>query len=395
MASDVSPMSTHRQTIVVSGMVSADPGQGGATWAVLQYVLGFRQLGHDVLLVEPLRRANEAAHAPRLADTESARYFMSVVERFGLESRAALLCEATGQTVGLDYAAVEAITRRASVIFNVSGMLTDRRLLDPIPRRVYLDLDPAFVQLWSAVEGVDMRFAAHTHFVTVGLLLGTPHCSVPTAGRDWLPTLQPVLLDEWPPAETVPNASWTTIANWRGYGSVHHDGVHYGQKAHSFREHIDLPSRTRVQLRPALRIHPEETPDLAALGAHGWTWHDAAAVAASPDGYRAFIQQSRGELSVAKSGYVRSRCGWFSDRSACYLASGRPVIAQQTGFESVLPTGRGLIGFDTTQEAADALERVEADYATHSAAARELAVTHFDSRIVLSQLLERVGRASR
>ncbi len=342
--------------ILVSGMIAGDPHQGGATWAVLQYVLGLRRLGHDVYVVEAVATsALRPAGAP-LAESINARYFQHVISRFDLRSRAALLQQDSNETLGVRYEDLARATQQCDLLINISGMLTDHRLCDSISRRVYLDLDPAFNQLWHAVEGIDIRLEGHTHFVTVGSLIGTPHCDVPTCGRRWLSTWQPVVLQEWPATPGCPDGAWTTVGNWRGYGSIVHRGVKYGQKAHSFRRIVDLPARTRERLQPALSIHEDEVADLDAMAANGWEVVNPAVVAGTPDAYRQFVQRSKGEIGIAKSGYVLSRCGWFSDRSACYLASGRPVVAEDTGFGRHLPTGEGLLSFSTVDDAAAAMD---------------------------------------
>jgi hypothetical protein len=386
-------MASNSLRIFVSGMIAADPGQGGAAWAVLQYVLGLRGLGHDVYLVEPLPPGSILPHDGPLTESASARYFRDVAARFELTTRAALLREDTGETIGVSYGELAKAARGCDLLINVSGMLTDPTLFDAIPRRVYLDLDPAFNQLWHAVEHIDMRFEGHTHFVTVGGLLGTPACKIPTCGRTWEPILQPIVLTEWPVTPGDPGAPWSTVGNWRGYGSISHDGIFYGQKAHSFRRLLDLPARSGAHVRPALTIHPAEKKDLVALRAHRWDLVDPAEVASTPDAYREFVRGSKGELGIAKSGYVESRCGWFSDRSVCYLASGRPVIAQDTGFGAYLPTGDGLFAFTTADEAAGAMEIVGRDYARHCRRAREIAETYFRSDLVLGALLDRAGAA--
>ena len=383
-------MPRRKLTILFSGMVAGDPWQGGATWAVLQYVLGLRRLGHDVLLVEPVADKALRPAGADMAGSEQARYFRDVARDFGLAG-AALLRAGTTETVGPRYEDVVSAANRADVLINVSGMLADPALVEPIPRRVYLDLDPAFVQLWHAAEAVDMRFAAHTHFVTVGMNIGRGDCPVPTCGLEWITTPQPVVLDYWSVAKAVERDAWTTIANWRGYGSVHHNGVHYGQKAHSLRQFIDLPTRTNESFELALNIHPEEKPDLALLAANRWRLLDPAEVAGTPRKYAAFVRGSRGELGVAKSGYVASNSGWFSDRSACYLASGRPVLAQETGWTRWLPAGEGVLPFRTTDDAVAALEAVRVNYAAHGRAARSIAERHFESDAVLSGLLAAVG----
>jgi hypothetical protein len=367
--------------VVVAGMLAGDPGQGGATWAVLQHILGLRRLGHDVWFAEPV----DGLTPERVA------YFRAIARAFGLEERAALLVEAERSTAGVSYDTLRKACAEVDVLFNLSGLLRDETLLELVPVRVYVDLDPAFNQLWHNVEGIDRGFDEHTHHVTVGLTLADEHCTIPTDGLSWLPTLPPVVLGEWPVGETLAHDGLTTVGNWRGYGSIVHGGVRYGQRAHSFRELIELPTLSDERFLPALSIDPGERHDLAALAVHGWELIDPAAVAGDPESYRRFVRGSKAELGIAKSGYVHSRCGWFSDRSACYLAGGRPVIAQDTGFSLVLPTGEGLLAYSTLEEALCAVEAMRADYATHRRRARELAEELFDSDRVLTRLLEAVA----
>jgi hypothetical protein len=360
-------------------MVAGNPRQGGATWAVLQYVLGLRHLGHDVFLVEPVREFSPA----------TVGYFQQVARRFGLTARAALVADGRRQSVGLSYRRVREAARSADLLINISGLLVAEELREA-PIRVYVDLDPAFNQLWHAAEGVDVGFDGHTHFVTVGCAIGRDGCDVPTCGYEWLATLQPVVLGEWPVANGFHHDALTTVGNWRAYGSIDHDGVFYGQKAHALRELIDLPLMTDERFLLALAIHPNE-PDLSALHENGWELVNPAEVAGTPHTYRRFIQGSKAEFGIAKSGYVRSRCGWFSDRSACYLASGRPVLAQETGFSRFLPVGEGLFAFTTAGDVLAAIDEIRADYSRHARAARELAEAFFGSELVLTRLLDRVG----
>lgn len=375
-------MSAHR--VIVSGMIAATPWQGGATWAVLQYLLGLRRLGCDTYFVEPVDGLEAVS-----ADT--ARYCEQVMERFGFEDRWALIPSDGGDPIGMSRDRLRDVGRHADLLLNVSGMLSDADVMDHVPVRAYLDLDPAFAQFWHAAEGVDMRLDAHTHFVTVADAIGHPDCPIPTCGRDWLPTLPPVVLEEWPVATSLERRAGTTVGHWRSYGSVHHEGVQYGQKAHSLRPLIDLPRRVSARFALALAIHPEETNDLAALRENGWTLLDPATVAATPDDYRRFVQGSWAEFGLTKSGYVVSGSGWFSDRSACYLASGRPVIAQDTGFGRRLPTGAGLFAFSTADDVVTAVEELQRDYERHRAAAREVAAEHLESDRVLGSLLERLS----
>jgi hypothetical protein len=379
-----------RMKILLSGMVAGDPWQGGATWAVLQYLVGLRQLGHDVLLVEPVEATSLHPRGSALAASENASYF-SRLPLVGDDAGSALMLDGTEETLGTPYGAVLEFAQEADLLINISGMLADPRLLEPIPVRAFLDLDPGFNQLWHET-GEDVGLAAHNRFVTVGQAIGAATCPVPTCGVSWIPTLPPVVLEQWPPAAAAPRRdAFTTVGHWRSYGPIKHGGIHYGQRAHSLRELISLPGRTGARFELALGIHPDETDDLEALAAEGWELLDPVEVAGTPDRYRDFIASSKAELGVAKSGYVASRCGWFSDRSASYLASARPVVAQETGFSDFLPVGEGLLAFSTLDEAVGAVEEVERDWERHSRAARSLAEERLDSDKVLARLIERLG----
>lgn len=387
-------MSRKGLRILLGGTFARVPGQGGLDWVVLQYVLGLRRLGHDVLLIEPVADSDLRPAESPLEASENAAYFRRIVDSFDLQGAAALLLEGSRQTVGLPYDDLDTYARDADLVIDIAGGLSGTDLLASPTVSLYLDLDPGFTQLWHAVEGIDMRFEGHTHFATVGLSFDHAAGAIPRCGKDWITTAQPVVLDHWPYAERLERDAWTTVANWRGYGSIQVNGTFFGQKAHSWRRFIDLPRRTEARFELALAIDPGEPDDLAALAANGWRLVDPRTVTSSPEAYRRFIQGSRGELGVAKSGYVEGRCGWFSDRSACYLASGRPVIAQETGFSEALPVGAGLFAFDTTEDIEAALEEMAQDYASQRRAARSIAEEHFASDLVLQRLLRRVGVAA-
>src|SRR5262249_3192193 len=234
---------------------------------------------------------------------------------------------------------------------------------------------------------IDMRLAGHSHLVTIGQRIGHADCAVPTCGLRWLTTPQPIVLAHWPVAERIKYDGLTTVGNWRGYGSIEHGGVFYGQKAHSLRQYITLPTRTKDKFFLALAIHPDEVQDLAALARNDWCLINPGEVASTPASYQQFIQGSRAEFGIAKSGYVTARCGWFSDRSICYLASGRPVVAQDTGFVDSLPTGEGLFAFKSMDDILSSLDALAGDYRRHARAARSIAEEYFDSDQVLARLL--------
>jgi hypothetical protein len=387
-------MSATSLNIVFSGMIAADPHQGGATWAVLQYVLGLQELGHNVVLIEPIAAKSIRPADSSLSQSMNATYFRQVAADFGLTETAALLLVNSRQTIGLSYDQLQSFAARADVLINVSGMLLEHELIDPIPIKAYLDLDPAFIQLWHTVYGIDMRLEQHTHFVTVGVALGTNSCRIPTCGKEWIHTFQPVVLAHWPRCREIRYDGLTTVGNWRGYGSVEYKREFYGQKVHSLRELVELPRQTKEKLYLALAIHPDETRDLEAISRGGWNLMDPRKVAGTPAAYREFIQHSKAEFGLAKSGYVVSRCGWFSDRSACYLASGHPVIAQDTGFSEHLPVGEGLFAFRSVDDAVRCIDSMNDNYEHHADAARRLAETYFRSDRVLTALLQRLGAIS-
>ena len=382
-----------RLKIVVGGMIASVPEQGGATWAVLQFVLGLKELGHEVYFLETTSE-NDTARSHAWTRRKKDTYFANVMREFGLGSYSALIRKKDFTTAGLPYDEIARNVKDADVLVNLSGLFDDWEITGRIPIRIYVDLDPGFTQLWSVAEKIDMRFEGHTHFATVGQWIGTPRCAVPDCGVAWIPLLQPVVLSHWPVSDAQPRYGVTTVANWRGYGTIHHNGVFYGQKAHSFRRLIGIPRISSQPFSIALCIHSSELEDRNAMMANGWNLLNPIEVAGSPCRYQKFIQSSAAEIGIAKSGYVSSRSGWFSDRSVCYLASGRPVIVQDTGLEGILPTGKGLVTFNTTGEAVDALNEISRDYRKHARAARALAQEHFDSSIILGRLLERVGATS-
>jgi hypothetical protein len=227
--------------------------------------------------------------------------------------------------------------------------------------------------------------------VTIGRRIGSPGSRIPDCGRHWVWTPQPICLDRWPVARCATDGALTTVGHWRAYGSIHHGGVHYGQKAHALRPLLDLPRRSGARFRLALGIHPAERDDIEALRRAGWKLVDPVLAAGTPEAYRHFVQGSWAEFGLAKLGYLAGRCGWFSDRSVCYLASGRPVVAHDTGFSDWLPAGEGVLAFSDADGVAAAIEALRADYARHRRAARALAEEVFRAELVLGRLLDRLG----
>jgi hypothetical protein len=370
----------------------------------LQYVLGFRKLGWDVLFLdrlEPEMCTDETGARAPLEHSANVRYFVDVMSRFGLDGCYGLLSKGNGgngsngtaSTIGLNRAQIIERVAASSALINVMGFLDDEEILAAAPQRVFLDIDPGFGQMWCALGQHD-AFRGHDAHVTIAENIGKPSCAIPTCGLEWVTTKQPVVMDEWTDVggTRCEHAAITSVASWRGaYGPVEYRGRTYGLRVHELRKFAALPRLCRQPFELALEIHPSDHADRALLEASGWTLVEPAAVAGDPWSYRAYVQGSRGELMVAKNMYVQANSGWFSDRSICYLASGRPVVAQDTGFRRHCPTGQGLIAFATLDEAAAGIEEDAREPGRHARAARAIAEEHFDSDRVLRRLLDDAG----
>jgi hypothetical protein len=370
------------ETVIVAGALAQKVEYAGHAWFFLQYLLGFRRLGFDVVFVDRL--------PPEMDDGPRVRRLGQVLDEFGLGDSFALLGGPAAETVGLPRAAVLERARRSRLLLNVMGYLDDEELLAAVPLRVFLDIDPGFPQMWSALGLADV-FPGHDAYVTIAENIGKPGCSIPTCGLDWRTTRQPVVLEHWP-VQAELGERLTTVGSWRGpYDRVEYDGRAYGLRAHEFRQFADVPRRSGRAFEAALDIDAEDEADLELLSEGGWALADPAEVAADPAAYRRYIQRSRGEVSIPKQMYVETSSGWFSDRSCCYLASGKPVLARDTGLGELYPCGEGLLTFTTTAEALEAAEQVFREPERHAAAARSLAEEFFDSDTVLARLLEVVG----
>ncbi len=362
---------------------------------ILQYVLGLRRLGWDVLFVDRLEPGmchDANGRACPLEQSVNFAYFRDVVARFDLGDSAALLCQGAALSIGLPRAEVLERARRSAMVLNVMGFLDDEEILGVSDLRVFLDIDPGFGQMWLELGLADV-FAGHDRHLTIGERIGRPDCAIPTCGLAWDTTPQPVVLEHWP-ARAMPatGARVTTVATWRGpFAPIEYQGRTYGLRVHQMRRFARLPQLVTMPLELALDIDPSETRDIQLLRANGWRLVDPHVVASDPFAYRRYIAGSLGELCIAKDMYVSTRSGWFSDRSICYLAAGRPVVAQDTGFGERYPTGAGLMAFSTLEEAAAALEEIQASWPQHARAARELAETYFDSDVVLGRLLDLMG----
>lgn len=370
---------------LVAGALANKPGSGGEAWVRLSWVLGLRRLGWEVHFVELLPGADPAGR----------RYFEEVVEEFDLAGRASLLGEGGEALVGRGERELTALAAEADLLFNISGHLPAGPLRGAPRQRVYVDLDPGFTQAWAADAAVEFDIGGHERYLTVGQNIGRPGCPVPAAGVEWVPTLPPVLLEQWPVApDPAAPLAFTTVATWRSpFGALQIDGRATTLKHHQFRRFASLPERVEgVELEVALDIHPGDAADLELLRGHGWRVVDPREETATPEAYRAYVQRSAAEFSVAQGVYVEARTGWFSDRTAAYLAGGRPAVVQDTGLEGPEAAPRALFDFDDVEGAVAAIEAVKADYEQRSRAAREFAEAHLDSDRVLGRVLEILGQ---
>ena len=385
----------HRKTIVLLGMMSKMPVAGNM-WLVVQYLLGFQRLGFDVYYVEAhgITPTKLMAHRDDDGAANAAAFIAGVMQRFDLSDRWAFHSVHDGRYYGLSESQLAALYRSADLLINLHGSTRPLPEQSATGRLVYLETDPVQLQvdLYNNRPAALELLSPHVAFFSWGLNYGQPDCRVPQDARfQFKPTCPPVLLDVWgAPADTRPY--FTTVGNWRQRGQVVLRGeTYYWSKDREFRKFLDLPSRAGRQFELALSSSSYRAEDVRLLEEHGWLVRDSLEFSRDLDAYRDYIGTSRGEFTVAKDQNVRLRSGWFSERSATYLAAGRPVITQDTGFGSVLPTGEGLFAFSDLDDAAGAVAAVNADHARHSRAASEIARQHFSHEVVLSRLLADAG----
>ena len=371
--------------IVCSGFIVRHP-VGGHTWHHLQYLAGLVRLGHEVLYFEDWGWANScfdlSINDMTASPNYGIRYMRNVFNRIGLECPWAYLAE-DGRCYGMTREELARRCRRSDLYLNLSNINWVPEL-ESCRRRALIDTDPAFTQIGA--HGAGGGFSRYDILLTYGENVGQKGSSMPTAGYHWFPTRQPIVLDHWLANAPTNDAPYSTIINWTVMPDKYFEGRLYGQKDREFAPFFDLPHRTGERMVIAVN----GPPDIKERLEHGgWTLAHALVVASDPWKYQNFIRDSRGEFCVAKHAYVSTSCGWFSDRSCAYLASGRPVVVQDTGFSSYLPCGEGLIPFKSLDEAVEGLRAISSRPLGHSRAARRIAETYFDSRVVLNDLLEK------
>jgi hypothetical protein len=381
-------------TVVVSGALANKAGNGGEAWVRLNWVLGLQRLGFRVHFIEEVGRGTCVDAAGAVTPFERSinlAFFREVTERFGLAGSAALIYEGGEQIHGSTSPELFAVADAAALLVNISGHLSLQPLFSRFRRKAYIDIDPGFTQFWHAAGTAGARLEGHDFHFTIAENIGADDCPIPPTGIRWRTTRPPVVLTNWPASTEGDANRFTTVANWRGpFGAVQVGGRTYGLKVHQFRKLIELPRRANQTFEIALNIHPADDKDRRLLLEHGWQLVDPQAVAPDPWAFRRYVQTSGGEFSVAQGIYVETNSGWFSDRTVHYLASGKPVLVQDTGFSRHLPGGLGLVPFRAIDDAAAGANKIGKDYAAHARAARAIAEEYFDSDKVLTKLLAEV-----
>lgn len=380
--------------ILVSSNFSHCADRPGAFDNRMAHVLGLEDLGHEVYLVEdvaPERCFDERYEPVSFADWRGKERFRHLAEGLGLWHRCCLVYDRGRATYGLSLAELRKHAQSADLLVSIASPLMTEEIREAVPCRVYVDTAPAKVQVYHSEYDIDYGFEHYHHFFTFGLNIGSPGCPIPTCGVSWTPLAPPVVLERWPVAPPAREGRYTTVSSWAGSRHTFElDGVYSGNKADEWRRFAELPRRVEPPLEIALKIHPDYREDIELLTGNGWTLRDASKLD-SVEAYRDYLGASRAEFSIANARYVRFDTGFFGDRTARYLACGRPAVVQATGFDDHIPVGEGLLTFTTLDEAVARIEEVERRYRSHAKAARRLAENYFDGRKVLAGLLRAVG----
>ncbi len=368
----------------------------GVTYQFLHYLIALRRLGYDPYYIEDSGRW---IYDPRLNDlspdaTGNLASIVPVLEAHGFGERWAFRGKYPGgQCHGLGEAQIDALYREADAFLNVTGAQEIREEHLQVKRRIYVESDPfaSQVKVARGDAGMIRTLEAHDTLFTFGENIGAADCGIPSSRFNWLPTRQPVLMDLWPMLPPEKGSAFNTITTWHNKGkNIEWQGdTWYWTKDREFEQFLDLP-----KLRPSAEFElatsvGEDVQRL--LGGNGWRQRGSIEISRDADLYRKYIQDSRGEFTVARDQYVRPNTGWFSDRSACYLAAGRPVITQETGFSKFYGGGKGLFGFRGMDDILAAVDAIESDYAGHCRAARDVAAEHFAAEKVVGSLMERAG----
>lgn len=361
----------------------------------LAYAAGWQRLGHEVYLFEQVGRGRCTGADGRpvaFSDWDGRAHFEAVARFYGLWPRCCLIYRQGEATHGMAFAEAAEVARRTDLLVARSGQIHKvAAIFEPPRRRAFFDGNPGSTQILFHQRAVGHEPLDRYEFLfTLGLNIGSPSCPVPTDGLHWRPLPRPVLMAMWPAVFDPRCRRFTTISTWKGRGTVEWQGVASGEKSDNWLHYLDLPGASGQALEIALRIEAaDQTSDRRLFEERGWTLADPGRLRRFDD-YRHYIGGSRAEFSVAHNRYVEFNTGWLSDRSALYLASGKPVLVQATGIEGHLPTGEGLLTFSSMEQARAGIAAINADYEGHCRAARAIAERHVDSDRVLAQVLEQI-----
>jgi hypothetical protein len=388
------PQPPSKGKIIVFGILFWYP-LAGVTYQFLHYLLGLRRLGYDPYYIEDSARW---IYDPTMNDLSpdaapNIKAVLPALEAHGFADRWAFRGRyPDGKCFGLSDSQIDALYREADAFLNITGAQELREEHLACKRRIYVESDPFASQVKIALgdAGMVKTLAAHDTLFTFGENIGAADCGVPTSKFQWLPTRQPVALELWDGLAASGGNSYNTITTWHNKGkNITYKGeTWYWTKDREFEKFLDLPRKRRVRFELAATVEPSVQKLLLD---HGWNQVDSIDISKDIDRYRQYIGNSRGEFTVARDQYVRPKTGWFSDRSACYLAAGRPVITQQTGFSKFLPTGKGLFGFAAMDDVLRAIDCIESDYEGNCRAAREIAAEFFAAEKVIGSIMQRAG----
>ncbi len=386
---------THSDKVVLAGYLVRCP-LGGYAWQILHYLVGLRDLGFEPYFYEDTAHYGECFDPVtgnmHVAPDAGVAFAADFFHRYGFGRRWVFWDAVRDRYHGLSGKETAALLHDARLVITLAAV--NRLPRSPRQRKVFIDLDPAFTQIRVAEgdQALCELLAEHDLHFTIGENIGTAGCLIPADRFTWRTTRQPVAVELWQALASDPGAAFTTIGRWdEGHRDVHFQGQVYSwRKRDEWMKFLDLPVRMGERFTVAMDV--DKTPgDRELLQRHSWRVVDPVQISRDAVSYRDFIRRSKGEFTVAKDQSVRLRSGWFSDRSACYLAAGRPVITQDTGFGTVLPTGEGLFAFNTMEEILMAIEAINSDYEKHCRAARAIAEDYFKAETVLAKFLRDLG----